>query len=68
MAVSMFRNGKWHFKAAVEPTVRRWRVVSADGRTEMPFHLEEQARRYAEKHGGRVEERVARPFKLQEAR
>ncbi len=64
----MFRNGKWHFKAAVKPTAKRWRVVSADGLTEMPFYLEEQARRYAEKHGGRVEERVARPFKMQEAR
>ena len=66
--MSMFRNGKWHFKAAVEPTVRRWRVVSADGRTEMPFHLEEHARADAAKHGGRVVERVARPFKLQGAR
>ena len=64
----MFRNGKWHFQALVEPSAKRWRVVSADGLTEMPFHLEEHAQRYAEKHGGRVEERFARPFKLQEAR
>lgn len=64
----MFRNGKWHFKALVEPSAKRWRVVSADGRTEMPFHLEEHARAYAAKHGGRVVERVSRPFNLQEAR
>lgn len=31
----MFRNGKWHFKALVEPSAKRWRVVSADGRTEI---------------------------------
>lgn len=66
--MSMFRNGKWHFKALVEPSAKRWSVVSADGKTEMPFHTEEHARRYAEKHGGRVEERVERPFKLQKAR
>lgn len=66
--MSLFRNGKWHFKAAVQPSARRWRVVSADGKTEMPFHVEDAARRYAEKHGGRVEERVARPFTSQEAR
>lgn len=64
----MFRNGRWHFKALVEPSARRLRVVSADGKTEMPFHAEEPARAYAEKHGGRVVERVARPFTLQEGR
>ncbi len=63
-----FRNGNWHFKALVEPSAKRWRVVSADGKTEMPFHAEAPARAYAEKHGGRVEERVSRPFQLQEAR
>jgi len=66
--VSTFRNGRWHFKALVEPSARRWRVVSADGKTEMPFHAEEPAQAYAAKHGGRVEERVARPFTLQEGR
>ncbi len=64
----MLRNGKWHFKALVEPSAKRWRVVSADGKTEMPFHAEGPARTYAAKHGGRVEERIARPLKLQEAR
>ena len=48
----MFRNGKWHFKALVEPSAKRWRVVSADGKTEMPFHAEGPARAYAAKSAG----------------
>lgn len=58
----------WQFKAAVEPTVKKFRVVFAGGKRQMQFFTEAEAAMFAAENGGTVEPIVRRPFVLQRAR
>ena len=55
--MSMFTNGQWHFRAAVDPTKKKFEVTYKDrqdiGRRQT-FHTEEEANRFADVTGGKV--------------
>lgn len=58
----------WQFKAAVEPTVKKFRVVFAGGKRQMQFFTEAEAATFAAENDGTVEPIMRRPFVLQRAR
>lgn len=58
----------WQFKAMVEPTARKFRVVFAGGKREMQFLTKVAADKFAAENSGTVEPIVRRPFVLQRAR
>lgn len=70
--MNAFQNGSWHFRAAVEPTAKRWQVHYFDTRYQrngvMPFVDRAAAEQFAATHGGGVKEIAPRPFALQKAR
>jgi hypothetical protein len=61
-------SSNWNFKALVEPTTKKFRVVFDRGMREMQFFTEGEANTFAAEHNGTVEPIVRRPFQLQRAR
>ncbi len=57
----------WQFRALVEPTLKKFRVVFNGGRSQMQFFTEAEAEAFATQNGGTVEPITPRPFILQPA-
>lgn len=58
----------WQFKALVEPTTRKYRVVFNGGKNQMQFFTEREADAFAAANGGVVEPITTRRFTLPPAR
>lgn len=54
----------WNFRALVEPTTRKYRVVYDRGKRQMQFFTEHEAETFAAANGGTVEPITARRFTL----
>ena len=61
-------NANWNFRALVEPTTRKYRVVYDRGKRQMQFFTEAEADTFAAKNGGTVEPITTRRFALPPAR
>lgn len=57
----------WQFRALVEPTPKKFRVVFNGGRNQMQFFTEAEAEAFATQNGGTVEPITPRQFVLQPA-
>jgi hypothetical protein len=57
----------WKFRALVEPTPKKFRVVFNGGRNQMQFFTEAEAKAFAIENSGTVEPITPRQFVLQPA-